>query len=141
MQLSKWCVVLLLAALTGCGGEVSFGVGDFSNDHRFVIWAGNSNGDEVVDANNNAFAFFADNECLFNFQTERENTHFCLTPAGDTALYDGFLVRIANIRSVTGVCTAALLDGATGNFIAIGLDSFGREVVSITVLHPDFCVI
>jgi hypothetical protein len=146
MQLSKWCVVLLLAALTGCGGSVSFGVGDASIDHRFVVWAGNSragnrNGDEVVDANNNAFAFFADNGCLFNFQTGRENTHFCLTLAGDTALYDGFLVRIANVRSGTGVCIAALLDAATGNFIAIGLDSVGREVVFITALHPDFCVI
>src|SRR3981081_1057315 len=118
MQLSKWCVVLLLAALTGCGGgSASFGVGDFFIDHPFVTWAGNSNGDEVVDANNNAFAFFADNGCLFNFQTGRENTHFCLTLAGDTALYDGFLVRIANVRSGTGVCIAALLDAATGNFI------------------------
>ena len=141
MQLSKWCVVLLLAALTGCGGSISFGVGDVPIDHPFVIWAGNSNGDEVVDANNNAFAFFADNGCLFNFQTGRENTHFCLTLAGDTALYDGFLVRIANVRSGTGVCIAALLDAPTGRFIAIGLDSVGREVVFITALHPDFCLI
>jgi len=142
MDLSRWFVVLLLAALTGCGGgSVSFSVDGGSNDHPFVIWAGNSNGDRVVDANNSAFAFFADNGCLFNFQTERENTQFCLASAGDTAQYAGFLVRIANIHSVAGDCIAALLDAATGRFIAIGLDSVGREVIFITALHPDFCFI
>jgi hypothetical protein len=141
MQSRRWFVALLLAALTGCGGSVSVGVGTDSIDQPFVIWAGNSNGDQVVDANNQAFAFFADNGCLFNFQTGRENPHFCLTSAGDTALFDGLLVRIVNIRSVTGVCIAALIDEVTAHFIAIELDSFGMEVVFITDLHPDFCLI
>jgi hypothetical protein len=48
-------------------------------------------------------------------------------------------VRIVNIRSVTGVCIAALIDEFTAHFIDIELDSFGREVVFITTLHPDFC--
>jgi hypothetical protein len=136
MQLRMGLVALLLAALTGCGG----GGGD-SAPPPFVIWAGNSNGDHVVDANNHAFGFFADNGCLFNFQTGRENPLFCLTSAGDTALYGGLRVRIVNIRSVTGVCIAALIDEVTAHFIAIELDSFGNEVVFITDLHPDFCIV
>jgi hypothetical protein len=127
-------VTLLLAVLTACGG----GGGGFS-DQPFVIWAGNSNGDLVVDANNHAFAFFDDNGCLFNFQTGRENRFFCLS-ADDTALYGGFLVGIAIIRSVTGVCIAALIDEATAHRIDIELDAFAREVVFITNLHPDFCL-
>lgn len=134
MQLRMGFVTLMLAALTGCGGGGS-------NDQPFVIWAGNSNGDEVVDVNNHAFAFFADNGCLFNFQTGRENPSFCLTFAGDTALYGGLRVHIVNIRSVTGACIAALIDEATAHFIDIELDVFGREVVFITDLHPDFCPI
>ena len=141
MQPRMWFVALLLAVLTGCGGSVSVDVGAGSIDQPFVVWAGNSNGDQVVDANNHAFAFFADSGCLFNFQMGRENTHFCLTSAGDTALFDGLLVRIVNIRSVTGVCIAALIDEFTANFIAIELDSFGREVVFVTDLYPDFCFI
>lgn len=136
MQSRMGFVTLLLAALTGCGGYCCGG----SSDQLFVIWAGNSNGDQVVDANNHAFAFFNDNGCLYNFQTGRENRFFCLGSADDTTLYGGILVGIANIRSVTGVCVAALIDEATAHLIDIELDSFAREVVFITDLHPDFCL-
>jgi hypothetical protein len=142
MKARRGLVTLMLAALTGCGGgTVSVGVGEFSTDHPFIIWHGNSNGDEVVDANNDGFAFFADNGCLYNFQTDRENRSFCLTSEGDIAVYGGLRMQIANVRSVTGVCIAALLDEATGHFIDIGLDAVGREVVFITDLHPDFCFV
>lgn len=141
MQLRMWFVALLLAALTGCGGGISVDViaGPIDDRPHFVIWFGSSSGDQVVDANNNAFAFFADNGCLFNFQTGRENTSFCLASA-DTARYGGFRVRIVNVRSVTGACVAALIDEATAHFIDIELDSFGREVVFITAITPVFCI-
>lgn len=135
-------MIFLLAALAGCGGgSGSVGVSAFSFDTPFVVWVGNSNGDQVVDFNNHAFAFFADNGCLFNFQTGWENPHFCLTSAGDTAFYGGLRMDIVNVRSVIGTCIAALVDSATGHFIDIELDSFGKEVVFITDFHPDFCLI
>src|SRR3569832_1900916 len=74
MKFKIGIATLLLAALAGCGGSdysVAIGFGDFSIDHPFVIWDGNSNGDQVVDVNNNAFAFYADNGCLYNFRTGR----------------------------------------------------------------------
>jgi hypothetical protein len=141
MRSGKALATLLLAALTGCGGgSVSVGVGAFSDDEpSFIFWAGNFSRDLVVDANNQVFAFYADNGCLYNFQTQRENPHFCLTGAGDTALYGGFLVRIVNVRAVTGACVTALIDPATAHFVDVEIDAFGREAVFITSLHPQFC--
>jgi len=140
MRSKTGIALLLLAALTGCGGgSVSVDNGGGANEHPFVIWLGNSSQDQVIDANNHVFAFYADNGCLYNFQTGRENTSFCLTSAGDTALYGGFPVRIANVRSSTGVCVAALIDQTTGRFIDIELDALGREVVIVTQLNADFC--
>jgi hypothetical protein len=131
---------LLLAALTGCGGgSASVDVNPGSPSHPFVIWVGNSSGDRVVDANDHVFAFYADSGCLYNFQTGRENTGFCLTSSGDTALYGGFPVRIANVHSAAGPCVAALIDEATAHFIDIELDASGREVVFVTAFHADFC--
>jgi len=130
---------LLLTALTACGGSVEFNLSFRSGDGPFVIWAGNSNRDQVVDANNHVFSFFADSGCLYNFQTGRKNRNFCLTSAGDTALYGGFSVRIANVHSSAGICVAALLDEVTGHFIDIEIDSLGREVIFVTGLHADFC--
>jgi hypothetical protein len=131
----------LLAALTGCGGgdTAPVRVSDVPVARSFVIWVGNSSRDQVVDANNHVFAFYSDSGCLYNFQTGQENRSFCLTSAGDTALYGGFLARIANVHSSAGICVAVLIDDATGHFIDIELDSLGREVIFVTPLHADFC--
>jgi hypothetical protein len=140
MKSGMGTAAFLLAALTGCGGgSASVDVNAGSPAHPFVIWVGNSSGDQVVDANNHVFAFYADSGCLYNFQTGRENTSFCLTSSGDTALYGGFPIRIANVRSSTGPCVAALIDEATARFIDIELDAFGREVVLVTQLGANFC--
>jgi hypothetical protein len=143
MRSGKALATLLLAVLTACGGgSVSVGVGAFSDDEpSFIVWAGNYSGDLVVDANNQVFAFYADNGCLYNFQTRRENPHFCLTATGDAALYGGFLVRIANVRAVTGACVTALIDPVTAHFVDVEIDAFGREAVFVTSLHPQFCVV
>lgn len=142
MRPGKALAALLLAALTGCGGgSVSVGVSAFSVDEpSFIFWAGNSSGDLVVDATNQVFAFYADNGCLYNFQTRRENPNFCLAATGDTALYGGFLVRIANVRAVTGACITALIDPVTAHFVDVEIDAFGREAVFVTSLHPQFCI-
>ena len=142
MQPRKALATLLLTALTGCGGGfVSIGVGTFFDDETFIIWSNNDSGDRVVDANNHAFAFYTNSGCLYNFQTRRENPNFCLTTTGNTAQYGGLLVRITNIRAVTGVCITAMVDAATTRFIDIELDASGREIVSVTALQPQFCVI
>ena len=143
MRPGKALVMLLLATLTGCGGgSVSVGVGASSIDEpSFIVWTGNYSGDLVVDANNQVFAFYADNGCLYNFQSRRENPNFCLTATGDTAQYDGFLVSIANVRAVTGVCVTALIDPVTAHFVDVEIDAFGREAVFVTSLHPQLCVV
>lgn len=142
--MTRWAM-LALATLTGCGGYVSVGVsgGDFYDyyDDPFIFWRGNSSGDQVVDANNDAFAFYADNGCLHNFRTGRENRDFCLTSGGGTALYGGLAMRVVNIRSVAGTCITGLVNEATGNLIDIELDSLGREVVFITPLRPEPCIV
>ena len=143
MRPGKCLATLLLATLGGCGGGyVSVGIGSsFCDcDVPFVFWSGSANGDRVVDVNNKAFAFFADNGCLYNFQTDRENQAFCLTHAGDTAQYGPAFLRIANVRSIAGTCIAALLDAATGRFIDIELDTAGREVVFVTATIPQSCI-
>ncbi|HEY0847366.1 MAG TPA: hypothetical protein VGE12_18500 [Noviherbaspirillum sp.] len=134
---------LLMTALTGCGGAfVSVGVGTFDDDTAlFIFWTGNSSGDLVVDADNQGFAFYADTGCLYNFQTRRENRDFCLTAAGDAALYGNYLVRIANIRAVTGACVTALVDPVNGRFVDVVTDTFGREAVFTTPLLPQFCFV
>jgi hypothetical protein len=143
MRPGKALATLLLAALTGCGGGfVSVGVGAFFDDEpSFIIWTGNSSGDLVVDANNQVFAFFDDNGCLYNFQARRENPNFCLTATGDSAQYGGFLVRIANVRAVTGACITALIDPVTAHFVDVEIDAFGREAVFVTSLHPQLCLV
>lgn len=142
MQPRKALATLLLAALTGCGGGfVSVGIGTFSVDEPFIVWTGNDSGDRIVDANNRVFAFYTDSGCLYNFQTRRQNPNFCLTATGNTAQYGGLLVRIANIRAVTGVCIAALVDGATARFIDIGIDAVGRETIIVTTLQPQLCIV
>jgi hypothetical protein len=142
MRSGKVLATLLLAALTGCGGGyVSVGIGTFFNDEpSFIVWAGNGNGDVVVDANNHVFAFYDDNGCLYNFQTRHENRNFCLTATGDTAQYGGVLVRIANVRAATGACVTALIDPVTARFVDIETDAFGRESVLVTSLQPQLCI-
>ena len=146
MDIRTRFAALALATLTGCGGgSLSIGLGagyyDYDYDEAFVIWRGNSSGDLVVDANNDAFAFYADSGCLYNPRTGRENRDFCLTSSSGSARYGTLPVRIVNVRAVTGICIAALIDEATSNFIDIGLDAVGREVVFVTALRPDFCVV
>lgn len=142
MQSGKWWAMIFLVLLGGCGGGfVSFGVGTtfVEDDSPFVFWAGSSNEDRVVDVNNKAFAFYADNGCLYDFQTDRENRGFCLNRGGDTAQYENVAIRITNIRAVNGTCIAALIDPATLRLLDIELDATGREVVFVSPLLPQFC--
>lgn len=143
MRSGKALAALLLAALTGCGGgSVSVGVVAFDDDDSsFIFWTGNSNGELVVDADNQVFAFYIDTGCLYNFQTRRENRDFCLTAAGDAAVYGNYLVRIANVRAATGACVTALVDPVNGRFVDVVIDTFGREAVFTTSLLPEFCVV
>lgn len=134
--------LILLAALAGCGG--GSGSDDDGTDlvgSKFVFWTGNSSGDEVIDANSQVFAFYADSGCLYNFQTDRENAAFCLTGNSNIVAYGPFRGEVVNVRSSTGFCIAALVEIGTGNFIEIAIDSFGREVVLVTQLRPALCLI
>lgn len=133
----------MLMALTGCGGGVDIGIGIGTGGFRsfFLFWNGNDGGDRVIDANNSVFAFYADTGCLFNFQTGRENTAFCLVPGSNVVTYGPFQGQVLNIRSSAGTCVAALVDSRTGNFADVEVDAYGREVVLTTGLRPVLCSI
>ena len=128
-----------LLALAGCGGSVSVTVGWGSVIPQFIFWEGNSSGTGVIDGNGHVFAFFADNGCLYNFHTGRENLAFCLIPGSDVVAYGAFRGQVVNVVSASGSCVAALVDSLTGNFSDIELDAYGRETVLSTQLHPALC--
>jgi hypothetical protein len=133
---------LLLATLTGCGGgDVFVGVGggdDFAAP-SFISWTGNSNGNQVVDANNDIFAFYSDTGCLYNFRTGRENREFCLSSPQGTVRYGGLRMRIVNALSTAGSCITVLVEESTAHFVDIELDSLGREIVAVTSVRPAPC--
>lgn len=132
------CSLILAISLTGCGGGSDSG-GGFDEGPSFLFWSGSSSGDIVIDADNETYAFYSDTGCLYNFQTGRENTAFCLLPGSNLVAYGPFRGRVLNVRTSTGSCVAALIDENTGNFADIGLDSFGRELVLLTPLRPALC--
>jgi hypothetical protein len=139
--LARALLALPLVLLAACGGGTvsvvwSSGVPVIS---QFIVWEGNSLGDQIVDASGQRFAFLADSGCLYNFQTRRENTAFCLIAGGNVAAYGSFRGAVVNVRSSSGSCVAALLDALTGNFTDIRVDAYDREVVATTQLRPERC--
>jgi len=134
--------LLVLATLAGCGGgstSVSIVGGQQPARRTFIFWSGSSGGERVVDVNNDAFAFFTDTGCLYNFQTGRENQGFCLNAGGDRVRYGVLAMRIVNVTSAAGTCIAALVEESTAQFVDIAIDAFGREVVAVTALRPNPC--
>ena len=91
---------------------------------------------QAHDGGRHVFAFYADTGCIYNFQTARENTAFCLLPGSNIVAYGPFRGQVLNVLSSAGICVAALVDALTGNFADIEVDAFGREVVVTTPLHP-----
>jgi hypothetical protein len=133
------CALVMTLSLTGCGGGSDSGGDGRVAGPSFLFWSGNSSGETVIDANNEAFAFYSDTGCLYNFQTGRENTAFCLLPGTNVVTYGPFRGQVLNVRASTGACVAALIDENTANFADIAIDSFGREVVALTQLRPVLC--
>lgn len=138
MKIRAAAVICVLALLAGCGGGGSDGSGTQAI-HPFLVWSGSSSGDRVIDGNNHVFAFYADSGCLYNLQTGRENTAFCLVSGSNVVAYGPFRGQVLNVLSSAGVCVAAVIDAFTGNFANIEVDSFGREVVVTTQLLPTLC--
>ncbi len=135
-------MAFLLVVLSSCGGgSVSVGVDVDGGGLRFILWTGNFNAERILDADSQSFAFLIDSGCLHNFQTGRRNTSFCIVGNGNLVQYEGFFIRIVNIRSQTGTCISALVDDATSRFIDIDVDGSGREEVFITALQPVLCTI
>ena len=131
---------LVLAALAGCGGgSVSVDAGSTPVRRTFIFWSGSSGGERVVDVNNDAFAFYSDTGCLYNFQTGRENPGFCLNAGGDRVRYGVLAMRIVNVTSTAGTCIAALVEESTAQFVDIATDAFDREAVAVTALRPSPC--
>lgn len=133
---------LLLATLTGCGGGdvfVGIGAGDNLAAPTYISWTGNSSGNQVVDVNNDTFAFYSDTGCLYNFRTGRENRDFCLSSAQGTVRYGGLSMRIVNALSTARSCITVLVEESTANFVDIELDALGREVVAVTSVRSAPC--
>lgn len=144
MATKKWISLLLLFPLFGCGGgEVGIGIGVDAGSapasHPFIVWTGNSSGDQIVDATNDVFAFYADTGCLFNFRTGLENRQFCLSTPQGNVRYGALPMRIVNALSTNGACISVLVEESTANFVNIEVDPYGREVVSITSVRPAPC--
>lgn len=139
MKIRSMAAIYVLAMLAGCGGGGDGNDNSTPVTHPFLIWSGSSSGDRVIDGNNHAFAFYADSGCLYNFQTGRENTAFCLVSSGNIVAYGPFRGQVLNVLSSVGVCVAALIDAFTGNFANVEIDQFGREVVVTTPLRPTLC--
>jgi hypothetical protein len=128
------------AILTGCGGGGSADVVVESPPSQFIVWGGSVGGIHVIDGPGHLFAFFSDTGCLYNTQTGQENTAFCLLPGSNVVAYGPFRGQVANVLTSDGTCQAAIIDSLTGNFSDIELDTFGRELVVTTQLHPALCV-
>jgi hypothetical protein len=141
MRARHWVAVFMLALLMSCGGSTSVGVTFDSDGLRLILWTGNFNAYRILDADNQGFAFFIDTGCLYNYQTGRQNNSFCITSGGNIVQYQGFVIRIVNIRLTNGVCASALVDETTANFIDIELDRWGREVIFVTSLQPALCIV
>ena len=132
--------VILIGALvlSGCGGgSASVEVG--TPLPQFLTWIGSSGGIRVIDGPGNQFAFYADNGCLRNYQTGQENVAFCLAAGSNFVNYGAFHGQVLNVLVADGTCQAAIVDTASGNFVDIEVDQFGREVVLTTALRPAFC--
>jgi hypothetical protein len=133
-------IALSAAILAGCGGGGSADVVAVPPPPQFIVWGGSAGGSHVIDGPGHLFAFFSDTGCLYNVQTGQENTAFCLLPGSNVVAYGPFRGQVANVLASDGTCQAAIIDSLTGNFSDIELDSFGREIVVTTQLHPALCV-
>lgn len=138
---SRGAVILATLLLAGCGGgSADVGVRVASPPPpQFVFWNGSVGGAQVIDVALRTYTFFADTGCLYNALTRQENTAFCLIPGSNSVNYGAFHGQINNVLLADGNCQAAFIDSATGNFISIELDAFGREVVATTQSRPAFC--
>lgn len=140
MKIMSGVIALSSAILAGCGGGGSADVVAVQAAPQFIVWIGNAGGIHVIDGPGHDFAFYSDTGCLYNAQTGRENTAFCLLPGSNVVAYGAFRGQVANVLVSNGTCQAAIIDSLTGNFSDIELDAFGRELVVTTQLHPALCV-
>lgn len=128
----------LLALLAGCGGGEA-NVSIAAPTHQFIVWSGNAGGSQVIDGLGHSFAFYSDTGCLYNAQTGRENTAFCLVPGTNVVTYGPFRGQIENVVTSDGKCRSAIVDQMSGYFVDIEPDAYSREVVAITTLPPAYC--
>jgi hypothetical protein len=142
MTLRSAFVITILATLAGCGGDTSLWIGNgplpVPVREPFIVW-GSSAGERVVDADNEAYAFYANDGCLYNFRTGRENRDFCLTPGREAVRYGALRMRVVNVLSQANSCIAALVEESTGNIVDIEPDAYQREVVAVTAIRPGPC--
>ena len=141
MKITFRVIALGAAILAGCGGGGgSADVVAGQAAPQFIVWVGSAGGTHVIDGPGHDFAFYSDTGCLYNAQTGHENTAFCLLPGNNIVAYGPFRGQVANVLVSDRTCQAAIIDSLTGNFSDVELDSFGREVVFTTQLHPALCL-
>ncbi len=129
----------LAVLLSGCGAGGSTDVAIVATAPQFIVWAGSAGGSHVIDGLGHSFAFYQDTGCLYNAQTGRENSAFCLASSTNVVAYGPFRGVVQNIVAADGTCQAAIVDQFSGYFADIEVDAYGREVIFSTLLVPVYC--
>ena len=87
MKIIFGVIALSSAILAGCGGGGSADVVAVQTAPQFIVWIGSAGGIHVIDGPGHDFAFYSDTGCLYNAQTGRENSAFCLLPGSNAVAY------------------------------------------------------
>jgi hypothetical protein len=103
-----------------CGGGGS---------RSFITWTNSMNGVVVKDANNEDFAFYSDDRCLYSYATGGETTNFCLYSGSSSGNFAGIAMQVMLASGSNGGCVAVLAD-YYGHQIDIYTNSSGTQIVS-----------
>jgi hypothetical protein len=95
----------------------------------FITWTNSANGVDVKDANNEDFAFYSDDRCLYSYATGGETTNFCLYSGASYGNFAGVPVQVMLATSSAGGCIAVLAD-YYGRQVDIYTSSAGIQTVS-----------
>lgn len=120
----------------GSSGGTSGGTSGGSS-RGFYTWTGSTNGEVVLDANDERFRFYADNGCIYSDNTRTEYTNFCLA-GGASVYFSGETYSVSKVRSTSGSCIAALLT-SDGYFADVYSGSGRIQYIQRSDWRPSAC--